>query len=813
VRLARGVAVSTRVLCRETGSRIRLTGEIARSGEGTVYRTSREDWVAKLYHRATPERARKLEVMLTNPPADPTSHRGHVSIAWPQDLLTDPRGRCLGFVMPTIRGAVSLNAIYNPKLRKKQAQGFDWYYLHTVALNVAWITQALHAKGYVIGDIKTDNLLVNDRALVSIIDTDSFQVPDPANSTLHRCVVGSEGFTPAELIGRPFTAVDRTELHDRFGLAVLIHLLLFGYHPFTGTWQAKDDPPPRDELIRRGYWPYKPGSPLGPGPLAVPLEVLHGGLEALVRRAFGQGHARPDLRPSAAEWHEALRAAREELVPCAAAPGHFHDRQRAQCPWCERKRRLGTDVFAAPPGVDAGANTLVRSFERALAQGDERAILALWQRHETLRRHPRFEGQAPAMAALEATLAGLDAFIAAYRAEPTAETRLWRLWQRTPALAAARATHGETIDGRTIFEIANAIGRRVSAIERLEAAVQRADRRRDETGEREVLATATAENGQLADSVEARARFRGRLALAERRLAAWARLQAALDAGDADAAVEAWDDGRLLGRFAPAEARHTEIASLIARGSAKRRLAVALATDDDGRIRAAWDEASTETFAAAEPRLVRVRAAFAAAPVQALVPAPLGALGREPGCLRLRWLWPAGGPELCCIAVRGDRFPEHAEDTESLAQRRLVTRARYLAQGDATIPWQGPSPHVCVWPAARIAGRVVAQGQPLRLGGPLLPVLRYRIGRQRIALRSSAPLELPELVVLAAHNRPPVWGDPVAVELARLPAGPAPRTEPLPALPAGQLVVRLFPAEASALARFALRHPRPDRGS
>jgi DNA-binding helix-hairpin-helix protein with protein kinase domain len=87
---------------------------------------------------------------------------------------------------------------------------------------VAAIIQAIHAKGYVLGDIKLENILVNNRGLPTIIDTDSFQVSGSYSGKIYRCLVGSEGFTPAELIGVNIEG-DQTEVHDCFRLGVVIY--------------------------------------------------------------------------------------------------------------------------------------------------------------------------------------------------------------------------------------------------------------------------------------------------------------------------------------------------------------------------------------------------------------------------------------------------------------------------------------------------------------------------------------------------------------------------------------------------------------
>src|SRR5205085_2977941 len=108
------------------------------------------------------------------------------------------------------------------------------------------------------------------------VDTDSFQVRDPQTGTVYRCPVGKPDFTPAELQGETFREVDRTPEHDRFGLAVLLFLLLMeGTHPFAGSYTVPGDPPPYAERIRMGYFPYGT-RPVVYRPMAVapPFELI-----------------------------------------------------------------------------------------------------------------------------------------------------------------------------------------------------------------------------------------------------------------------------------------------------------------------------------------------------------------------------------------------------------------------------------------------------------------------------------------------------------------------------------------------------------
>ncbi len=329
-----------------SGRSIVLDKKLASSGEGTVWTTNFPGFLAKLYHTPTPDRIEKLRVMIAHPPQNPMRHHHHVTFAWPQDLLQNAQGQCLGFLMPEIVDGVKLSLIYNAKLRNRKAPRFNWYYLHTAALNFALSLKSLHDEGYVVGDIKPQNLLVNSRALISVIDADSFQVRDPKTKTLYRCPVGSEGFTPVELLGKELSTLDQTEIHDRFRLGVMVFMLLFGDQPFKGKWIGRGESPQPAELIRQGDWPYAPNSMVQPGPNTIPLSIIHPQLQVCFQRCFTEGHRNPLARPSAQDWSEALKLAIPDLRMCHLENNHYYSRIYGRCYWCDRRSSVGLDVFS-----------------------------------------------------------------------------------------------------------------------------------------------------------------------------------------------------------------------------------------------------------------------------------------------------------------------------------------------------------------------------------------------------------------------------------------------------------------------------------
>lgn len=339
-------------------------------GEARVYELPNEDTlVAKVYHKPTDVRARKLATMLANPPVDPMAKHKHVSIAWPIDQLRAANGsrQIVGFLMPRVADMYPIIDFYNPRTRRQQCPLFNYFYLHRTAHNLAAAVRAIHECGYVIGDVNESNILVADTALVTLVDTDSFQVCDLDNGSVYRCPVGKPDFTPPELQGKNFADIDRAPAHDLFGLAVLIfQLLMEGIHPFAGIFEGEGEPPPYEKRISSGHFPYgrwrKRRVPYSPTPTALPFGVVHPLLRKLFVRCFVKGHSKPRTRTTAREWQLALEEAENELVTCSVNDQHRYGRHLNSCPWCERTKQLnGRDPFPSPSATQkplSGASSL-----------------------------------------------------------------------------------------------------------------------------------------------------------------------------------------------------------------------------------------------------------------------------------------------------------------------------------------------------------------------------------------------------------------------------------------------------------------------
>ncbi|MCE7986855.1 MAG: hypothetical protein DYG89_37250 [Caldilinea sp. CFX5] len=340
-------------LCTASGERFVLEQAINRGGEAQIW-TIRQDphLVAKIYHKPTADHQAKLKAML----AAPLIRQGsHPAVAWPLDLLYG-QNNFVGYLMPRANNCRPLFHYYNPARRQRLTARQDWpRFLHYTAANLARAVSTVHKGGHVIGDLNESNVLVTNTALVTLVDTDSFQIQQGGQSSqrapswlgalpgqqIYRCGVGKAEYTAPELQGVDFKTIDRTVAHDNFGLAVLIfYLLMDGFHPFAGVLNTGMSVGRVDLYgIKQGLFPYlqwgaNAKQAIQPPPKAPPFSYLHPGVQDAFRRTFVDGHANPARRVTAKEWKEILQEAQEALVACPQNTGHLYSRHLRHCPIC-----------------------------------------------------------------------------------------------------------------------------------------------------------------------------------------------------------------------------------------------------------------------------------------------------------------------------------------------------------------------------------------------------------------------------------------------------------------------------------------------
>ena len=324
---------------------IHLGRLIAKGGEGTVYEVQgRPDFVAKIYHKdISQDRIDKLlamQTLLTPALAALT--------AWPSDVLRGTQGKVVGFLMPNVKDAQDIHALYGPKSRLSTFPHADWRMLVRVALNTAKAFAVLHDAGCLGADVNHGGIRVARDSTVKLIDCDSFQVTHGARTFL--CEVGVENFTPPELQGVSFRDVTRTTNHDNFGLAVMIfHLLMVGRHPFAGRFTGPEDMPVHRAIpeFRYAYGKDRMRTKMQPPPLAPVSSIAGEEIAQMWEAAFDPQGIIENSRPSAAQWVYALTRIEDEFQCCARHAGHYFLKSVASCPWCPIEA-IGVVLFLLP---------------------------------------------------------------------------------------------------------------------------------------------------------------------------------------------------------------------------------------------------------------------------------------------------------------------------------------------------------------------------------------------------------------------------------------------------------------------------------
>lgn len=304
--------------------------------------------VAKIFHDRNKSytNRQKLEAMLHNRPNIPMQQcdgKDYVQIAWPEAVLEDDEGFCVGYLMPLINTdeAVSLDHLMQKAVRQRLGLSEKYANRLYAAYNVASMVAALHTCGHYIVDLKPANVSVyKDKMLVAMFDCDGFSIK------------GEKGRYPAEYVSEEYiypegmtqTCEEMGEEQDKFALAVILFKLLNnGIHPFSGIpHKQTDEMLTIQDRIEKYHYAYGlfPDSYQDPNPYSI-----HNYFDPKTLELFDRAFVKGKKRPTAKEWMLHLEYLFTKIKECKKNPDHIYFTNKG-CGLCAVEEKFKQDVAA-----------------------------------------------------------------------------------------------------------------------------------------------------------------------------------------------------------------------------------------------------------------------------------------------------------------------------------------------------------------------------------------------------------------------------------------------------------------------------------
>jgi len=291
--------------------------------------------VAKIFHnlsKSSTNREKLQSMLLSRPSFSPAmkdgkefvsdNGNGYVQIAWPEALLENDNGFCVGYLMPVIdlSRAASLDHFMQKAIRQKLKLSEKYEHRLQIACNLCAMVAALHEKGHYIVDLKPSNVYVyKNSMLVAMLDCDGFSI-NGENQRYPAEFVSEEYIYPE---GMQLSCEEMGEEQDKFALAVILFKLMNnGIHPFSGVPRKNNAPNLTiQERITGYHYAYGSWADLyqAPHPYSIHDYFSKETLE-LFDRAFVKGMQ----RPTAAEWERHIRNLLQNLKPCKKNGNHAY---------------------------------------------------------------------------------------------------------------------------------------------------------------------------------------------------------------------------------------------------------------------------------------------------------------------------------------------------------------------------------------------------------------------------------------------------------------------------------------------------------
>ncbi len=311
-----------------------LGKQLGSGGEGAVFEiVGNSNLVAKVYSAqklsssfdyadARTYLHEKINTMLdqpVNPYIAGASGQNVLTVAWPQDLLTDSYGNFVGYTMPRVNSKYHIFAASRERERVILYPNYTWKIPVLIAYNLSLAVKIVHNTGAVIGDFNPNNIMIDEKGHVTLIDTDSFNITNKYTGKVYKCTVGVQEMLPPELQGKDLSKPTSqfSVATDNFALSIhIFNLLMNNCHPFGCVGMSKSrsssSTNPVVSNIVKGICPYVSSNTGATSPDAPDFSKLPDYIRVLFERSFKYDALTAvkastiSLRPGAEEWQSAL---------------------------------------------------------------------------------------------------------------------------------------------------------------------------------------------------------------------------------------------------------------------------------------------------------------------------------------------------------------------------------------------------------------------------------------------------------------------------------------------------------------------------
>ncbi len=285
--------------------RLKRSDEVARGGEGVIYRLMQNDGILiKVCKRETLADRAKMSVFRNRLKAmmQLEECRQADFLAWPLMPVLDAKGGAIGFAMRRCRGR-TLRALLAPVQVQRFFPGWNRLHVAQVALNFLDAVRMLARHRVLVNDFNPGNFLVDKQGHVRLIDCDSFQIPMEGGAPFMTRTYTPEFAAPELLLHPELFDQPRTPEQVRFSLAVVIYMLLMsGLHPYARC--GGGDPA---ENLKSGKCPLDKESGVRmPVSWYKSVSWLTPSLKECFLRTFKDGFAHPARRPLLGELRAEL---------------------------------------------------------------------------------------------------------------------------------------------------------------------------------------------------------------------------------------------------------------------------------------------------------------------------------------------------------------------------------------------------------------------------------------------------------------------------------------------------------------------------